>query len=83
MKHCYPLETFNLNVKIHGFFFYVFGYQFTICFVFTICFIKTMSNKLQTISAEYDRWLYRRRLSRLCAYFVIKVSLIIFLIENI
>lgn len=34
-------------------------------------------------ASEYDKWLYRRRLSRLCAYFIIKTSLLILLIEKI
>ena len=39
------------------------------------------NQELQTVT-EYDQWLYRRRFSRLCAYFVIKTSLLILLLEK-
>lgn len=40
------------------------------------------NKELQTPS-EYEKWLYRRRVSRLCAYFVIKTGLLVLLIEKI
>lgn len=40
-----------------------------------------MNEQLESTS-EYDKWLYRRRVSRLCAYFVIKTGLLVLLIEK-
>ena len=44
--------------------------------------MNKIANKKSLDVSEYDRWLYRRRFSRLCAYFIIKTSLLVLIIEK-